>query len=766
MFHKFKPQFLNNIEEEFSIYSGWKFRNNILNNKFNRYFLEKSIELRKIMIYAIFLFKILIILSYFFRSQENLILCIPFIFCHLLILVISIICNVINFKVRKVAIEYLLNSICFSLSNLNLFIYVFSQALYHEKTMEINFIFVDTFNSYIFCAAYFSYYDNLYLFHFLIQNLLRIGVLVFVKNMVEWNLINFLLMISNTIGLSLMTIFAKYYILKIFKLNYKKKIELSNSIEFFCSWINNLKFSVLSMKNRMPFYWNSEFLNTFPCEYNFEDDMNINLNKGFLNRFTKKNYNDKKQNEILKNKIIFKFESISNSKIDDINKPLSDIIQRNLISFLSLKNEKTNVINPNIKSLKQIINKKQFISLGEFAYNPNILNEKFSSLKSTKNCNNANNEKLRCYEIFMRVYFVNIDSPILDLIFSDLTDIKQEEAKNTEKILKSTVFKKIAHELKTPLMTTFFQLEELNELLENENRDLVNYSNYSSTKFVNDITRKSNINLKNLKSVKKKVKMVTDLIEYTTILISDIIHYTDNETNNEGILNNKIIDVKNELVEFHDDILKALLTYSTGNKNNINYTRSISPDVDNYIIYTDLQKLKQVTVNIISNAVKFTKRGDISIRYSIEKQKFCDLLSNNSNEQKSKINNSDEIIKEKISLIIQITDTGVGISKEARLNLENNKITLNNAINDYNNSSGIGLGLVIIQHIAKKLKYEIELRSETGVGSSFILKIPAIIKYDNYEFSNKKIKSCKSLFEKNISVKQYKSKLKIPYLLY
>ena len=230
---KCKPEFFSDVEEEFDYYYGWRFSNNNVNIKFSKYFEEKSIELKKIIIYSIIFFKIFVILSYFFYNKESLNLCSPFITTHLIIIVINITCNILNFKIKRFAIRNFLYSICFSLCNLNLFVSLFSQALYYDNSMEVNFIFLNTFNSYIYCAAYFVYYDNIYPIHFCIQNLLRIGGLIFVKNIVKSNLTNFLLMIFNNVGLSLIAILAKFFILKIFKLNFKKTIQLNNSIDFF-----------------------------------------------------------------------------------------------------------------------------------------------------------------------------------------------------------------------------------------------------------------------------------------------------------------------------------------------------------------------------------------------------------------------------------------------------------------------------------------------------------------------------------------------------
>ncbi|MCD4676282.1 MAG: hypothetical protein K8S18_09860 [Desulfobacula sp.] len=68
----------------------------------------------------------------------------------------------------------------------------------------------------------------------------------------------------------------------------------------------------------------------------------------------------------------------------------------------------------------------------------------------------------------------------------------------------------------------------------------------------------------------------------------------------------------------------------------------IQPDIETKLI-GDPGRLRQVIINLINNAIKFTKKGEIQIRVSMEKQ-----------------------ISSKITLKFIVSDTGIGISKKNR----------------------------------------------------------------------------------------------------
>jgi len=115
-------------------------------------------------------------------------------------------------------------------------------------------------------------------------------------------------------------------------------------------------------------------------------------------------------------------------------------------------------------------------------------------------------------------------------------------------------------------------------------------------------------------------------------------------------------------------------------------------------LFGDLFKLRQILVNIISNAIKFTDKGSIII---IAESKKSD---------------------EKIQTQIIIEDTGIGIEKEQLDKIFDEFKQLEYYLTK--KIKGTGLGLAITKKLIDLLSGTIIVESEPGVGSRFILSIP------------------------------------------
>jgi PAS domain S-box-containing protein len=116
------------------------------------------------------------------------------------------------------------------------------------------------------------------------------------------------------------------------------------------------------------------------------------------------------------------------------------------------------------------------------------------------------------------------------------------------------------------------------------------------------------------------------------------------------------------------------------------------------LIQTDPTRLRQILVNLLGNAVKFTKAGKIDVRVSNE--------STNS-----------AVIK----LSIDVIDSGIGMAPEQLARLFQPFTQGDESIT--RKFGGTGLGLTISRRLAKLLNGDIVVTSEVGVGSTFTLKI-------------------------------------------
>ena len=125
-------------------------------------------------------------------------------------------------------------------------------------------------------------------------------------------------------------------------------------------------------------------------------------------------------------------------------------------------------------------------------------------------------------------------------------------------------------------------------------------------------------------------------------------------------------------------------------------------NVDNNIpstLYGDETRIRQVFVNVLNNAVKYTKIGHVSFNIRGEKTE-----------------------NGKINIVADIEDTGIGIKEEdidklfddfAQFDREKNR-----------DIEGIGLGLSITNRILSEMDSSISVKSEYGVGSVFTITIP------------------------------------------
>ncbi len=115
-------------------------------------------------------------------------------------------------------------------------------------------------------------------------------------------------------------------------------------------------------------------------------------------------------------------------------------------------------------------------------------------------------------------------------------------------------------------------------------------------------------------------------------------------------------------------------------------------------VRTDQAKLRQILINLVNNAIKFTKHGYISIKLA--------LASHVKNDQHHE-------------LLFSITDTGIGISKEDQKRLFNPFEQLGTSMQH----EGTGLGLSIVNEYVKLLGGQISVESDTGAGSTFKFSI-------------------------------------------
>ncbi|MBX3315544.1 MAG: response regulator [Phycisphaeraceae bacterium] len=114
-------------------------------------------------------------------------------------------------------------------------------------------------------------------------------------------------------------------------------------------------------------------------------------------------------------------------------------------------------------------------------------------------------------------------------------------------------------------------------------------------------------------------------------------------------------------------------------------------------ISTDPTRLRQAIINLVSNAVKFTERGGVSVRVSME--------PGDARQQ----------------LVVRVTDTGIGLTRDQIDRLFAPFVQADNSTT--RRFGGTGLGLSITRRIAELLGGGVEVESKPGEGSTFTLRI-------------------------------------------
>ncbi len=112
---------------------------------------------------------------------------------------------------------------------------------------------------------------------------------------------------------------------------------------------------------------------------------------------------------------------------------------------------------------------------------------------------------------------------------------------------------------------------------------------------------------------------------------------------------------------------------------------------------TDEGKVSQILRNLISNALKFTSQGTVTVS---------------------------AMASVGDTVVLEVTDTGIGIAREDQGRIFEEFAQVENPIQ--RGVKGTGLGLPISRKLARLLGGDIEVRSELGIGSTFVLTVPRV----------------------------------------
>ncbi|MGL4730461.1 MAG: ATP-binding protein [Clostridium sp.] len=300
-----------------------------------------------------------------------------------------------------------------------------------------------------------------------------------------------------------------------------------------------------------------------------------------------------------------------------------------------------------------------------FDISQNVIGENVNSICETFNMNLLFEEMDKNYreikidypkETYLRVRTANIINRSQHIgkvaVIQDVTDVKKLENVRSEFVAN------VSHELKTPLTSIKGFTETLKYVEDNETRN----------KFLGIIEEES---------------------DRLTRLISDILILSDIER--QKTLNLEDVDINKSIETVYE------LMNNVAKKKNI----KLNLDIENVqLILAEEDKLKQMLINLVDNAIKYSEGNNVTIR-SRNLKTACEIV---------------------------IEDDGIGIPTEHLTRLFERFYRVDKARSRA--SGGTGLGLAIVKHIVLRFGGNIEVESEIGVGTKFKIWLPYKDKLD------------------------------------
>jgi len=244
----------------------------------------------------------------------------------------------------------------------------------------------------------------------------------------------------------------------------------------------------------------------------------------------------------------------------------------------------------------------------------------------------------------------------------DVMPAALEKAKESER-LKSTFLATMSHELRTPLNAVIGFSEMLQEDLDNP-----------KAREFGSIINKSGLNL---------LSIIEDIFEITLIESGEV-KFVKSEFDLKSLMDEIIILVKAEQLKTGKDNLELIY-------------KPVLWECD-IILNTDKSKIKQILVNLLKNALKFTFEG--SVEFSIEKVELKGI----------------QFIK------FHVKDTGIGIREEDKeIIFENFR-----QVDDTNTRlfGGTGIGLSVAKKYTNLIGGDIWVESTLDKGSTFFFTVP------------------------------------------
>jgi signal transduction histidine kinase/CheY-like chemotaxis protein len=345
-----------------------------------------------------------------------------------------------------------------------------------------------------------------------------------------------------------------------------------------------------------------------------------------------------------------------------------DCLKENILNFLEFTQPKINKVEPNFEKLLnkiiQFTDRKKdlkFRATGH-VFNNSVTLIAWPALKKLEEIkvNKLQKQMLHpaCYltdTLILKDVLQKTQIKFKKLELARIEAEKEKQALEKVSSMKSNFLASMSHEIRTPMNGLIGMLQ----LMEN-------------TKLTKEQT--------------EILKTVRNCGDNLLVVINDILDYSQIENGSIKIDSN-IFDIK-EIVQTCYDLHKP-----SADEKNLKYSLNVNEEI---YVNADASRTSQILSNLISNAIKFTDEGEVSVS----------LVKENIPEK-----------SEKVRIIIE--DQGIGIKDEYLPYLFNAFTQQDDSI--ARNFGGTGLGLSISKRLANEMNSEIRVHSVENEGTTFEL---------------------------------------------
>ena len=267
-----------------------------------------------------------------------------------------------------------------------------------------------------------------------------------------------------------------------------------------------------------------------------------------------------------------------------------------------------------------------------------------------------------------------------EMVKAKINQDKAMEKVNQANQAKSDFLANMSHEIRTPINAVL----GMNEMILRESqraRDSADLSKQEEKALFNDIISYSS----NIESAGRSLlSIINDILDFSKIESGkmDIVEA-------DYLLSSVLNDVSN-------------MIYLRVKNKDLDYIVDVDPTIPDGL-YGDEMRIRQVIINVLNNAVKYTEKGSVRLQIGVDKEMQTTL-------------------DRSVCLRISVTDTGIGIRKE-----DMGKLFTKFQRADLRRNStveGTGLGLAITRNLLEMMGGTITVQSVYGEGSTFTITLP------------------------------------------